>query len=140
MTCLHQDENVVHTNSQNKEGYDFDDDECCWFPNIAPETQRRKHWECYYRNATYTQRNLGINLEIEKSFIFNFFTPEGFPIDEQNRLASDRVKSISATHRSERVNARASVQLIFISQDQAHVNQLLEALSHFFFLSSISLS
>ena len=38
---------------------------------------------------------------------FNPFTPKGFPIDEYNRLALDRVKSISSpvgTYGSERVN------------------------------------
>ena len=37
--------------------------------------------------------------------IFNPFTPEGFPIDEYNHLALDRVKSmgVSDTYGSERV-------------------------------------
>ena len=36
--------------------------------------------------------------------LINPFSPVGFPIDEKNRLALDRVKSVSGTIGSERVN------------------------------------
>ena len=59
------------------------------FFHLFSKFLERKAWKAMKRSKTYDA--------------FNPFIPVGFPIEEKNRLASDRVKSISGTLGSERV-------------------------------------
>lgn len=60
---LHNDEDVVHTHSQHKEGDDLDDDEGEGNTDVAEDTQRASNWAKYNQDARYTQRDLRVHLK-----------------------------------------------------------------------------
>lgn len=65
LVCLNQDEDVIDADSQDKEGNYLDDNEGGWLTDVTPEPKRSYHWEQNYQDATESQCNLGVNLELK---------------------------------------------------------------------------
>lgn len=59
---LHQNEDVVHPDSQHQEWDDFDHDEGQGDPNVAEDAQRAGHRAQHHQDACNAQRDLGIHL------------------------------------------------------------------------------
>lgn len=63
MTCLHNDENVIHTDCEYQEGHNFNCQQSCFNAEITAYTYRAKHGTDNDDYAAYTYDNFTFQLK-----------------------------------------------------------------------------